>query len=87
MTKCIVLGQQTTNKRRSIEFVKGINADFSTSFTDMDPQDYEYVELVSRNYNQRDASESLDLMFAYDDPDDRGDGVLFIGRWNDGILG
>jgi hypothetical protein len=28
----------------------------------------------------------MDLMFAYDDPDKRKDGVLYIGYWNDGIV-
>jgi hypothetical protein len=28
----------------------------------------------------------FDLMFAYNDPDNRGSGLLVIGKFNDGIV-
>jgi len=45
------------------------------------PKSYKYIELICRNYlpNQ-------DLMFAYNDPDDRSGGHLYVGNWNDGVI-
>lgn len=47
------------------------------------PSDYAYIELVCKNYQP---GEGNDMMFAYNDPEKRGDGMLYIGSWNDGVV-
>lgn len=44
-------------------------------------ENFEYVELICRNY-----LENKDLMFAYDDENNRREGTLFVGNWNDGVI-
>lgn len=46
------------------------------------PRDYKFIELISLNYTS-----SWDLMFAYDNPKNRSSGILYIGKWNDGVVG
>ena len=46
------------------------------------PSQYQYIELICKNYIA-----GLDLMFAYTDPLNRGDGYLYAGKFNDGIVG
>lgn len=45
------------------------------------PRDYRFVELIAKSFTG-----SQDLMFAYNDPQARGDGSLFLGNWNGGCL-
>ena len=86
MTKTIVLGEQREQTvKKPIEFFTLITV------ADHDEVDYEpirskpyefnYIELVSKNY-----APNIDLLFAYNDPNDRGSGLLIIGRWNDGFV-
>jgi hypothetical protein len=42
---------------------------------------FNFVELICRNY-----SKGTDLMFAYNDPNKRSEGTLYIGEWNDGVI-
>lgn len=44
-----------------------------------------YVELICKAYNQ-DIENPLDLIFMYDNPQDRSSGALYLGRWNDGYI-
>lgn len=46
------------------------------------PHQYQYIELICKNYSM-----GLDLMFAYTDPLNRSDGVMYAGKFNDGIVG
>jgi len=46
----------------------------------IDAKAYDYVELISLGYGG-----GFDIMFAYDKNIGRGDGVLYKGKWNDGI--
>jgi hypothetical protein len=46
-----------------------------------DPSEFKYIELVCKNYNR-----GYDLMFAYDNPDDRSGGCLYVGHFNDGVV-
>lgn len=83
-TKVIVLGgNQTPSKLKRIEFVNVLN--FRNKFTIMEatsrPSDFSYVELICRKYHG-----PYDLMFAYDDPEHRGEGILYIGHFNDGVV-
>ena len=86
MTKTIVLGEQ-----RDLAVMKPIEFFTLITVADHDEVDYEpirskpyelnYIELVSKNY-----APNIDLLFAYNDPNDRGSGLLIIGRWNDGFV-
>ncbi len=44
------------------------------------PDEYDYIELICRNY-----IDGMDIMLAYD-KDQRGDGYLYFGRFNDGAV-
>lgn len=44
-------------------------------------RDYKYVELICTDYLP-----GIDIMFAYDDPSQRSRGVLFLGKFNDGVV-
>ena len=86
MTKTIVLGeQQAPAIKKPIEFFSMLNVsdhdDVDVTFTSTKPSSWNYIELVSKNY-----SPNIDLLFAYNDPNDRGEGLLIIGRWNDGFV-
>jgi hypothetical protein len=82
MTKVIILGQEPEQKKpKRIEFVELI--DHSKQFIGprYTPKDFKNIELVAKNW---DIAEILDLMFAYDD--DRNNGFLFLGHFNDGVV-
>ena len=87
MTKTIVLGlQREQAEKKPIEFFNLITVGDDHDEVDYEPvrskpYEYNYIELVSKNY-----SPNTDLLFAYNDPNDRGSGLLIIGRWNDGVV-
>lgn len=87
MTKTIIIGQTAkSNKKNPIVFNYLLNegCDDCLPFEIVEspkyPKEYKFVELICKNYND------YDLMFAYNNPENRGGGILFIGRWNDGIV-
>jgi hypothetical protein len=45
------------------------------------PHSYNFIELICRDYTT-----DSDLMFAYNDPNDRSAGRLYIGNFNDGVV-
>ena len=45
------------------------------------PHSYNFIELICRDYML-----GSDLMFAYNDPNDRSDGRIYIGKFNDGVV-
>lgn len=86
MTKTIVLGEQQKNAdKKPIEFFSLIslidsnNVDVAVSSSK--PHEWNYVELICKDY-----APNLDLIFVYINPDIRSDGLLIIGRWNDGVV-
>lgn len=82
MTKVIVLGEETLKKElKPIEFHFALNGDKTMSKAYDKPTYYKYIELVCKNY-----SRDFDLMFAYDNPDRRDSGVLYLGKFNDGVV-
>jgi hypothetical protein len=84
MTKTIVLGaEHPKTEKTKIKFIKVLSGwyEVEEAYSSGTPDDFNYIELVSKGYAQ-----VMDLMFAYDDPDKRKDGVLYIGYWNDGIV-
>lgn len=82
MTKCIVLGAKEESKERErIIFKHFLDSGFEVIGHHLLPEEYEYIELICLNY-----CDNYDLMFAYDEPDNRGNGALYIGHWNDGVV-
>ena len=85
MTKTIILGEQKDKStKKPIEFFTCINIidsdDVKVGAVSNQPHEWDYIECIIKNY-----APNLDLMFAYDD-DNRGEGILIIGRWNDGVV-
>ena len=86
MTKTIILGEQKDKAiKKPIEFFTNLNVlgidDVEVETEPTMPCKWDYIELICKDY-----APNLDLMFAYDDADDRGNGILIIGRWNDGVV-
>ena len=86
MTKTIVLGEQPDSSyKKPIEFFSTLDVsdslDVDANIVTSKPHQWNYIELICKNY-----SPNLDLLFAYNDADDRGEGILVIGRWNDGVV-
>ena len=93
-TTTIVLGDTTkSNKYKHIKFIKCITIDYlSDAFANEGPsdaykvpKDYNYIELICKDYSE--SGNSKDIMFAYDNADERSSGVLYIGYWNEGTIG
>ena len=83
-TITIVLGSNGVQVRKPIEFRHMLDDDetFEAVYEDR-PCHWKYIELICKEYR---GIESLDLMYAYDDPKDRAMGRLYIGKWNDGYV-
>ena len=86
MTKTIVIGElPKPSEKKPIEFFTHIHLidsdDVSVENVETLPCKWNYIELICKDY-----APNLDLMFAYDDADRRGNGLLIIGRWNDGVV-
>jgi hypothetical protein len=83
MTKTIVLGASYQTIQKPIEFLMHMNHnfEFKNDVNGYDPSQAKYIELICKRYNG-----NLDLMFTYSDPSKRGEGLLYIGYWNDGVV-
>ena len=87
MTKTIVIGETRSNRsNRYIKFISVLPSENHPTLqfitTVVAPSSaYEYVELICPKYNG-----VHDVMFAYDHPDDRATGCLYLGYWNEGIV-
>ena len=88
MTKTIVIGETRSN--RSNKYIKFLSVLPSENHSTLqfisngyvaEPHRYEHVELICSKYNG-----VHDVMFAYDHPDDRSEGCLYLGYWNDGLV-
>ena len=65
---------------KPIEFVKQSVRDRWSNFENgISPKDWNNIELVAKSY-----CDNLDLMIAFDDI--RGEGVLYLGHFNDGVV-
>lgn len=81
MTKVIILGEPKKKKpKKKIEFVKFIDCDGETLPAKSPPSKFKHIELVCTNYKFG----KFDLMYAYND--DRNDGILYLGHFNDGVV-
>ena len=79
-TQVIVIGKPEKGKT-AIEFQSFLNINLKIDSGTMSPSDYKYIELICKNY-----ALGCDLMFAYNDPNDRSFGELYIGHFNDGVV-
>jgi hypothetical protein len=87
-TETIVIGNQKLGRELiPIKFnyllnsVSAVDGDDILLTATEEANQYNYVELICLNYHC-----GKDLIFAYMDPNDRTNGMLFIGKWNDGIV-
>ena len=81
MTKTFVIGATYQNLDKSIEFNYYLDASLDRSAFVSPPSKFKYIELICKKYNG-----GMDLMFAYNDPSNRNDGILYIGYWNNGTV-
>ena len=86
MTQTIVIGPKVSCPPKPVEFVLTMAKDGMIWKTPSSrPSDFRFVELICQDY-QPDAEEGRDLMFAYNYPDKRYRGILYLGNWNSGIV-
>ena len=81
-TQVIVIGKPEKGKAKTaIEFQSFLNSRLKIDNGAYSPSHYKYIELICKDY-----ALGCDLMFAYNDPNGRSFGVLYIGHFNDGIV-
>lgn len=83
MTKVIILGQEPKEEKKlkPIEFVKFLSRKLSLEDQPTyGAKDWDNVELICKRYTTK-----YDLMFVYDD-NDRENGILYLGHFNDGVV-
>jgi hypothetical protein len=81
-TQVIVIGKTEKKKTKTaIEFQSFLNTNLNINFGAHSPSSYKYIELICKDY-----AHGFDLMFAYNDPNGRSFGVLYIGHFNDGVV-
>ena len=80
-TKVIILGEEP-KKYKYIKLLQLLTMDYIIEpvKTSIQAKDWDNIELICRKY-----SRGKDLMYAYDG-DNRSNGVLYIGYFNDGIV-
>jgi len=79
-TKCTVIGDTSAGDlKKEITFEFFMDPNVGKLRANTYPKNFENIELLTLNFHQ-----SLDLMFAYDDV--RNYGLLYLGKWNDGIV-
>ena len=82
MTKTIIVGESEHKEQKPIEYKMHMSHNFELkSGAGYDPSQSKYIELICKRYNGH-----SDLMFAYNDPNKRSDGLLYVGHWNDGVV-
>jgi hypothetical protein len=81
-TQVIVIEKPEKGKTKTaIEFRSFLNTSLKISDAPYSPSHYKYIELICKDY-----ALGCDLMFAYNDPNGRSFGDLFIGYFNDGVV-
>lgn len=86
MTKVIILGeaQGAEPEKKKIEFVKYLGKHVDHFSDDVSkPSVYDNIVLLTKYYR-----EGMDLMFAFNNNynRERGNGVLYLGYFNDGVV-
>ena len=83
MSKVIIIGgADEAPKIKKIQFKECLVESNSLEPAAFQPCHFQYIELICKNYTLS----AGDLMFAYDDPEVREDGFLFLGDFGDGII-
>jgi hypothetical protein len=81
-TQVIVIGKPEKGKAKAaIEFQSFLNTNLNIDNGAHSPSSYKYIELICKDY-----AHGFDLMFAYNDPNGRSFGVLYIGHFNNGVV-
>lgn len=87
MTKVTIIGGPAViaKKYTHIKFIKVLTGSYTID-TAMNghwsnPADWDNIELICKDY-----ANGMDLMFAYDGSVNRGDGILYIGYFNEGLV-
>jgi hypothetical protein len=79
-TKVTILGSSSKESpKKPIEFVKFLSGIEKIVKFDSTPNSFNNIELICLKYNA-----IFDLMYAYGD--DRNDGLLILGHFNDGVV-
>ena len=81
MTKVIILGQEPKEEKKlkPIQFVKFLSSALNFQYSTGLPKNFDHIELIRRNYNHE-----YDLMYVYNE--DRNEGTLYLGHFNDGVV-
>lgn len=82
MTKVIILGEATPApepNKKPIEFTHVLKNDLTLKNLKSITRKWANIELICKEYTY-----GLDLMFAYDE--NRNNGVLYLGHFNDGVV-
>lgn len=87
MTKTIVIGNPLPKTElKPIEFHKVLLECAEFDIAVEVPKDYKFIELICHEYGSDSCGNSFDLIFAYNNPQKRSEGVLYLGSWNDGVV-
>ena len=84
MTIITIIGDKPkTNELKKIEFFKGLTEKgvIDTDINQINPSEFNYIEVICLGY-----SNDFDLLFAYDDENKRHYGILYLGKFNDGVV-
>ncbi len=80
MTKVIILGQEPEKKKgKPIKFVSYLSEHGRIEKDALPPSEWDNIEVVSIQYG-----DDFDLFFCYSQ--ERSNGVLYLGHYNDGIV-
>jgi len=80
-TNCIVIGELSkTIEKKSIVLKLALSLKLVFNGTNLKVEDFKNAELICKD----ESSYKLDIIFCYDD--NRFEGILFLGHWNDGII-
>ena len=86
MTKTIIIGEQKESEpeKKKIELLQavGINSsgELVSSKTANKAERWSFAELICKDYLT-----GRDLIFCYSNPEERSRGILYVGKWNDGV--
>lgn len=79
----IVIGQAQTNEQKPITLLFRYHMELGMVPVNTSTPTHSHIELFCRNYQ----GSGFDFMYAYNDPNNRNEGVLYLGYWNGGFVG
>lgn len=80
LTKCIVIGEEPKEAKKPIGIVYVLTSYLEVKNCNATLKVFSCIELICKNYGK-----GFDLMFGYKNPNNRSEGSLFLGHWNDGV--